>query len=67
MLKNLILKRAQKKINFLEPKVNIHLNKELPSPSVKEIASLAKIVSKVNSFEPELASQPDSFFSPENS
>lgn len=62
MLKKLILKNCQKKINALKPKVNISLNKELPTPSIREIASLASIVSKVNAYEAELEAKPDSFF-----
>ncbi|MCF7917073.1 MAG: preprotein translocase subunit SecA [Candidatus Omnitrophica bacterium] len=62
MLRGFIFKRAQKKINSLEPKVSVLLNKELPTPSVREIANLAPIVSKVNSFETELVNKPDSYF-----
>ncbi len=65
MLRGFILKRAQKKIDSLEPKVNILLNKELPTPSLKEIANLAPVVSKVNSYEPELAEKPASYFKEE--
>ncbi len=62
MLKGFIFKRAQQKINNLRPKVNITLNKELPTPSVREVANLSLIVSKVNSFEPELRDKPASYF-----
>ncbi len=61
-LKNLIIKRSQKKINSLKPKVNIQLNKELPTPSIKEITSFGGLVSQVNSFEEELKPKPDTFF-----
>ncbi|MCF7873617.1 MAG: preprotein translocase subunit SecA [Candidatus Omnitrophica bacterium] len=62
MLRGFIFRKAQKKINKLEPKVNILLNKELPAPSVREVAHLAPITSKVNSFESELINKPDSYF-----
>ncbi|MCM8832098.1 MAG: preprotein translocase subunit SecA [Candidatus Omnitrophica bacterium] len=38
------------------------LNKEIPTPSLREVASLSWIVSKVNSFENELRNKPNSFF-----
>ncbi len=63
MLKNFILKSSQRKINNLKPRVNISFNKEIPTPSLKEIASLAPIVSKVNSLEKEIEVKPDLFFS----
>ncbi|MCF7895848.1 MAG: hypothetical protein K9L72_02470, partial [Candidatus Omnitrophica bacterium] len=62
MFKGFIFRKAQKKINSLDPKVSILLNKELPTPSVREIANLAPIVSKVNSFESELVDKPASYF-----
>jgi preprotein translocase subunit SecA len=62
MLKNFILKSSQRKINSLKPKVNISFNKEIPTPSLKETASLAPIVSKVNSLEKEIEAKPDTFF-----
>ncbi|MFH1318207.1 MAG: preprotein translocase subunit SecA [Candidatus Omnitrophota bacterium] len=40
----------------------ISLNKEIPAPSLKEIIPLSRIVSKVNSFEEEIAAKPDIFF-----
>lgn len=62
MFRSIAFKKAQKKITSLSPKVAILLNKELPTPSVKEIGSLAPIVSKVNSYETELLKKPDSYF-----
>jgi len=62
MLKNFILNDCQRKINSQSPKVNILLHKEIPTPSLKEIAALASIVSQVNSFEGEIKHKPDSFF-----
>ncbi|UCG35878.1 MAG: preprotein translocase subunit SecA, partial [Candidatus Omnitrophota bacterium] len=62
MFKNFLLKKCEKKINSLKPAVNIALNREIPTPSLSEIASLAGIVSKVNSFEEELKTKPDNFF-----
>ena len=62
MLKNIIFKNCQKKIDRLKPEVSICLNKEIPTPSLRQIASFAPIVSKVNSFEKEVESKPDDFF-----
>jgi preprotein translocase subunit SecA len=62
MLKNFILANSQKQINSLNPAVNISLHKEIPTPSLKEVAYLSRIVSEVNNFETELRAKPDSFF-----
>ncbi|MFA5007649.1 MAG: preprotein translocase subunit SecA [Candidatus Omnitrophota bacterium] len=62
MLKNFILNDCQRKINSLNPKVNILLHKEIPTPSLKEVASFCSAVSQVNSFEKEIKQKPDSFF-----
>ncbi|MCM8787230.1 MAG: preprotein translocase subunit SecA [Candidatus Omnitrophica bacterium] len=62
MFKNFFLKKYQNKINFLNPKVSILLNKEIPTPSLQQIANLSLIVSKVNSFEDEIKNKPPSFF-----
>ncbi len=62
MLKKLILKNCQRKINKLKPEVSIYLNNEMPTPSIREIASLSPIVSKVNSLEKELSTKADEFF-----
>lgn len=62
MLKNFILNDCQRKINSQNPKVSIVLHKEIPTPSLKEIAALSSIVSQVNFFEKEVKSKPDSFF-----
>ena len=62
MLKNFILNDSQKKIKALTPAVSISLHKEIPTPSIKEIAFFAKRVSEVNSCEKEIKAKPDSFF-----
>jgi len=62
MLKNFILKKCQKKISSLKPTVAISLGKEIPTPSMQQIASFSSLVSKVNSFESELEDKSDSFF-----
>jgi preprotein translocase subunit SecA len=62
MLKKIILAISQRKINGLKPKVNIVLHKEIPTPSLKEIAFFAPLVSKINSLEDELKDKQDSFF-----
>ncbi|MBU2103310.1 MAG: preprotein translocase subunit SecA [Candidatus Omnitrophota bacterium] len=62
MFKNFFLAGYQRKINVLKPPVNIVLNKELPTPSLREIVPLARLVGAVNGFEDELKAKPDSFF-----
>ncbi len=62
MIKRFILKSCQKKIDSLKPVVNIQLSSEVPTPSLREIASLASLVSEVNAKEEELAKRPDGFF-----
>ncbi|MDD4955243.1 MAG: preprotein translocase subunit SecA [Candidatus Omnitrophica bacterium] len=62
MLKNFILNDCQRKINSQKPKVNIFLHKEIPTPSLKEIAAFSSVVAQVNYFEAEIKSKPDSFF-----
>ncbi len=62
MLKKIILKKSQRNISKFKPMVNIVLNSEMPTPSIKEAACLSSIVSKVNSFEVEVENKPDSFF-----
>jgi preprotein translocase subunit SecA len=67
MLKNIIFNNCQRKINKLKPKVDIQLNKEIPTPSLKELSGLTPIVSKVNSYEKELENKPDIFFKDKSS
>ncbi len=62
MIKRFVFKSCQKKINALRLKVNIHLNSEIPTPSLREAASLAPLVGLVNSREAELKEKPDGFF-----
>jgi len=62
MLKKIILNNCQRKINKIRPEVNINLNKEIPTPSIRELSLLAPIVSKVNSLEKEIEAKPNSFF-----
>jgi preprotein translocase subunit SecA len=62
MIKRIILNNTQRKIKSLNPPVNIFLNEEIPTPSLREIANFSSIVSKVNSLEKELENKPDVFF-----
>jgi preprotein translocase subunit SecA len=50
-IKNAVLKKAQNKINRSCSNVSIVLNREMPMSSAAAIPALARIVSKVNSFE----------------
>ena len=62
MLKNIIFKNCQRKINKLKPQVAISLNKEIPTPSLKIISNFSPLVVKVNSYEQELEIKPKEFF-----
>jgi preprotein translocase subunit SecA len=62
MIKKFILQNSQRKVSRLRPKVNIPLNKEIPTPSLREIVSWAPLVSRINSLEKELEKKPDTFF-----
>jgi len=62
MFKSLIFSHCQRKINVLKPAVYINLNREIPTPSLREIAACAPLVSKINGYEKELKGKPDSFF-----
>ena len=53
------VRSAQKVIDRLEPKVNIHLPVDLPLPSVGIIKKMAAIASKVNGLEPEIKIKTD--------
>ncbi|MBP7088395.1 MAG: preprotein translocase subunit SecA [Candidatus Omnitrophica bacterium] len=62
MLRRFIFNNCQKKIQRLRPEVNVYLNREIPTPSLKEIASLAPLVSRINSLEKEIKDKPQEFF-----
>ncbi len=51
-IRNVSLRRAQKKIIRSYPGVNIVLNKEMPVSSIGAIPALARVVAKVNALEP---------------
>ncbi|VAX38072.1 Protein translocase subunit SecA [hydrothermal vent metagenome] len=48
------IKGAQKVVDKLEPKVNIHLPEELPMPSVKVVKQMVGTVALINGFEKKL-------------
>jgi len=48
------VRRAQKGIDRLEPKVNIHLPLDLPFSSLGTVKAMTALVSKVNAFEPKV-------------
>ena len=50
MIKKIILNYNQKKINKVNPRVDVILNEEIPVPSAREISRLVPIVARVNSF-----------------
>ncbi len=62
MFKKILIKKYQKRIDRVYPSVNIKLNLEMPTSSMREVTYISSIVSKVNSFEKELVNKPESFF-----
>ena len=62
MIKKVLLKKYQKRIEKLDPPLSIRFHKDIPLPSAKEILSLSKLVSEVNSHEQALKDKPDIFF-----
>jgi len=62
MFKKYFIRSHQRKIDKLNPKVDIVLNNEIPLPSASQIVEYSKIVAEVNSKEAELRDKPDSFF-----
>jgi len=59
LIKKRVIKSAQKFINKLEPKVNVHLHDELPLPSVKLIKNYSVVASKINALEEAISSLSD--------
>ena len=59
-IKNAVLRKAQNKIDRSYRNVRIVLNKEMPMSSISMIPALARVVSKVNSFEAEIEKLSDS-------
>ncbi|MCM8823426.1 MAG: preprotein translocase subunit SecA [Candidatus Omnitrophica bacterium] len=62
MIKSFILSKYTKKIKKNFSGVNVVFNREIPTPSIREIYQLCGIVSKVNSFEKELLGKDEVFF-----
>jgi preprotein translocase subunit SecA len=58
-LKEGILRQKQSTIKNKYPSVNMVLHPDMPSPSMNKMAELAKIVDKVNTFEPKLSGLSD--------
>ncbi|MFH0935391.1 MAG: preprotein translocase subunit SecA [Candidatus Omnitrophota bacterium] len=58
-IKNSILEGKQKAIRRKYPGVNITLHPEMPSPSINKMAQLSRVVSAVNSLEPQINSLSD--------
>ncbi len=59
LIRKSVIKKAQKFIDRLDPKVNIQLPEELPLPSVGVVKKMATLASKVNSLESEIKVKTD--------
>ena len=51
LIKGFSIKRAQKLIDSLEPKVNVHIPEHLPLPSIWTIKRMVRVVSVINGME----------------
>jgi len=54
LIRNFVVKNAQRAVDRLEPKVNIHVPYDIPLPSISMIKRMAATVSKINGIEAEL-------------
>ncbi|MBF0483869.1 MAG: preprotein translocase subunit SecA [Candidatus Omnitrophica bacterium] len=54
-----MVRSAQKFINALEPKVNVHVPPESPLPSIGELKQFSKVVSVINGLEPAISALSD--------
>jgi len=54
LIRKHVVRSAQKAVDRLEPKVNIHVPQDLPLPSISVIKRMAAAVAKINSLEAEL-------------
>jgi len=58
-IKKQLLQQKQTSLKKKYPSVNIALHKDMPAPSVDKMADLARLVEKVNSFEPQISALSD--------
>jgi len=59
LIKKRVIKSAQKFIDKLQPKVNVHLHDELPLPSIKLIKKLSVVASQINALEEKISALSD--------
>ncbi|MFA5088189.1 MAG: preprotein translocase subunit SecA [Candidatus Omnitrophota bacterium] len=59
LVHNIVVKSAQRSIDRLDPKVDVHLPKDLPLPSIHLIKKMCVIVSQVNGMETRIAQMND--------
>ena len=55
LVRDPLVSSAQKFIDRLNPKVNIHIPKDLPIPAINMVKRMSALVSKVNAFESEIS------------
>jgi preprotein translocase subunit SecA len=60
LIKKIILNNRQSVIRKRFPKLNITLHADMPSPSMSKMLEVARLVSLVNSFEPQISALTDS-------
>ncbi len=59
LIRNFAVKNAQRAVDRLEPKVNIHVPYDIPLPSISMIKRMAATVSLINGFEAEMLNASD--------
>ncbi len=59
LIRKNVIRRAQKFIDQLDPKVSIHVPEDLPLPSVKVLKQMSAKVSQINALESQMEKLPD--------
>ncbi len=59
LIRHTVGAQAQKQIECLEPKVNVHIPKDLPLPSIGLIRQASAVASKINALEPQMSQASD--------
>ena len=55
LIRKSVVKGAQKAIDKMVPKVNIHVPSDSPLPSIRELKKIASIVSVINGLEEDIS------------
>ncbi len=59
IVRKIAVKNAQRFIDRLEPKVGIHIPRDLPIPAIGSVKRMSAVVSKINGLEPKMSQMSD--------